>query len=46
MDCDYGRGFSVLEVIDIVNRVSGDDFKVDLVPPPRRRSSADRRTPR
>jgi UDP-glucose 4-epimerase len=27
-NCGYGRGFSVLEVIDTVKRVSGADFKV------------------
>jgi UDP-glucose 4-epimerase len=32
MNCGYGRGFSVLEVIDTVKRVSGVDFKVDLAP--------------
>jgi UDP-glucose 4-epimerase len=30
MNCGYGRGFSVLEVIDTVKRISGVDFKVDL----------------
>jgi UDP-glucose 4-epimerase len=30
LNCGYGRGFSVLEVIDTVKRVSGDDFKVDF----------------
>jgi UDP-glucose 4-epimerase len=29
-NCGYGRGFSVLEVIDTVKRVSGVDFRVDL----------------
>ena len=28
LNCGYGRGFSVLEVIDTVKRVSGVDFKV------------------
>jgi UDP-glucose 4-epimerase len=28
VNCGYGRGFSVLEVIDTVKRVSGVDFKV------------------
>jgi len=32
MNCGYGRGFSVLDVIDTVKRVSGVDFKVDLAP--------------
>lgn len=30
-NCGYGRGFSVLEVIDAVKRVSGVDFSVRLV---------------
>jgi UDP-glucose 4-epimerase len=29
-NCGYGRGFSVLEVIDAVKEVSGKDFRVDL----------------
>jgi len=29
LNCGYGRGFSVLEVIDTVKRVSGSDFKVE-----------------
>ncbi|MDB5601080.1 MAG: UDP-glucose 4-epimerase GalE [Xanthobacteraceae bacterium] len=33
MNCGYGRGFSVLDVIDTVKRVSGTDFQVDLGPP-------------
>ena len=28
LNCGYGRGFSVLEVIDTVKRVAGIDFKV------------------
>src|SRR5262249_14574775 len=32
LNCGYGRGFSVLEVIDTVKRVSGVDFKVELSP--------------
>ena len=28
LNCGYGRGFSVLEVIDTVKRVSGVDFEV------------------
>ena len=28
LNCGYGHGFSVLEVIDVVKRVSGADFKV------------------
>jgi UDP-glucose 4-epimerase len=30
LNCGYGRGFSVLEVIDAVKRVSGVDFEVRL----------------
>jgi UDP-glucose 4-epimerase len=29
LNCGYGHGFSVLEVIDMVKRVSGVDFRVD-----------------
>jgi len=32
-NCGYGRGFSVIEVIDTVKRVSGADFRVDLSAP-------------
>jgi UDP-glucose 4-epimerase len=32
LNCGYGRGFSVLEVIDAVKRVSGRDFKVGFSP--------------
>ena len=32
MNCGYGRGFSVLEVIEAVKRVSGVDFPVRLAP--------------
>jgi UDP-glucose 4-epimerase len=32
LNCGYGRGFSVLDVIDTVKRVSGTDFRVDLGP--------------
>ncbi len=32
LNCGYGRGFSVLEVIDTVKRVSGVDFAVDYGP--------------
>ena len=31
-NCGYSRGFSVMEVIDAVKRVSGRDFKVDYSP--------------
>ena len=30
LNCGYGRGYSVLEVIDAVKRVSGVDFRVDI----------------
>ena len=33
LNCGYGRGYSVLEVIDTVKKVSGVDFKVDRAPP-------------
>jgi UDP-glucose 4-epimerase len=29
-NCGYGRGFSVLEVIDTVKRISGTDFRTDV----------------
>jgi UDP-glucose 4-epimerase len=32
LNCGYGRGFSVLEVLETVKRVSGVDFKVELAP--------------
>ena len=32
LNCGYGHGFSVLEVIDTVKRVSGVDFRVDMAP--------------
>jgi UDP-glucose 4-epimerase len=32
-NCGYSKGFSVLEVIDAVKRVSGNDFEVRLSPP-------------
>jgi UDP-glucose 4-epimerase len=31
-NCGYGHGYSVLEVIDAVKRVSGRSFKVELAP--------------
>jgi UDP-glucose 4-epimerase len=31
LNCGYGRGFSVLEVIDTVKRISGKDFPVEIV---------------
>jgi UDP-glucose 4-epimerase len=32
LNCGYGRGFSVLEVIDTVKRASGVDFAVEMAP--------------
>jgi UDP-glucose 4-epimerase len=32
LNCGYGHGFSVREVIDTVKRVSGVDFRVDIAP--------------
>jgi UDP-glucose 4-epimerase len=32
LNCGYGHGFSVLEVIETVKRVSGVDFKVETAP--------------
>jgi UDP-glucose 4-epimerase len=32
LNCGYGRGFSVLQVIDTVKRISGSDFPVRLAP--------------
>jgi UDP-glucose 4-epimerase len=32
VNCGYGRGYSVFEVIDAVKRVSGKDFPVELSP--------------
>jgi UDP-glucose 4-epimerase len=32
LNCGYGRGFSVLDVIDTVRRVSGVDFAVEMAP--------------
>jgi UDP-glucose 4-epimerase len=32
LNCGYGHGYSVLEVIDAVKRASGVDFKVELAP--------------
>jgi UDP-glucose 4-epimerase len=32
LNCGYGHGFSVREVIDAVKRVSGVDFKVEIAP--------------
>jgi UDP-glucose 4-epimerase len=33
LNAGYGRGFSVLEVIDTVKRVAGVDFVVEMAPP-------------
>ena len=41
-NCGYGRGFSVLDVIDTVKKVSGVNFKVEHGGAPARRSGADR----
>ena len=43
VNCGYGRGYSVLEVIDTVKQVSGVDFRVDVSPRASGRSGADRR---
>jgi UDP-glucose 4-epimerase len=32
LNCGYGHGFSVLDVIEAVKRASGIDFKVDIAP--------------
>jgi UDP-glucose 4-epimerase len=32
LNCGYGHGFSVFEVIEAVKRVSGVDFKVEVAP--------------
>jgi UDP-glucose 4-epimerase len=32
LNCGYGHGFSVLDVIDTVKRVSGIDFRVEVAP--------------
>src|SRR5207302_3487777 len=32
LNCGYGHGFSVREVIEMVKRVSGVDFKVESAP--------------
>jgi UDP-glucose 4-epimerase len=32
LNCGYGRGFSVLDVIDTVKRVSGVDFAIEFAP--------------
>ena len=42
LNCGYGHGFSVLEVIEAVKRVSGVDFKVEMAPRRPGDSGADR----
>ena len=32
LNCGYGHGFSVFEVVEMVKRVSGVDFQVDIAP--------------
>jgi UDP-glucose 4-epimerase len=32
LNCGYGQGFSVLEVVDVVKKVTGIDFQTRLVP--------------
>jgi UDP-glucose 4-epimerase len=32
LNCGYGHGFSVREVVEMVKRVSGIDFKVEVAP--------------
>jgi UDP-glucose 4-epimerase len=32
LNCGYGRGFSVLEVLETVKRVSGVEFRVEIAP--------------
>jgi UDP-glucose 4-epimerase len=32
LNCGYGHGFSVREVIEMVKRVSGVDFKAEIAP--------------
>lgn len=32
LNCGYGRGYSVLEVVEVVKRISGRDFEVRLCP--------------
>ncbi len=41
-NCGYGHGYSVLEVVEAVKRVSGRDFKVELGATPAGRSGNDR----
>jgi UDP-glucose 4-epimerase len=32
LNCGYGHGFSVREVVEMVKRVSAVDFKVEIAP--------------
>lgn len=32
MNCGYGKGFSVLEVVDVVRKVTGVNFRANLMP--------------
>ncbi|MBV9076013.1 MAG: UDP-glucose 4-epimerase GalE, partial [Methylobacteriaceae bacterium] len=32
LNCGYGRGYSVLEVVEVMRRVSGIDFPVQVSP--------------
>jgi len=32
LNCGYGHGFSVSEVVEMVKRISGIDFKVEIAP--------------
>jgi UDP-glucose 4-epimerase len=32
LNCGYGHGFSVREVVEMAKRVSGVDFKVEIAP--------------
>jgi UDP-glucose 4-epimerase len=32
LNCGYGHGFSVLEVVDTVKRLAGVDFKIEMAP--------------
>ena len=43
LNCGYGRGYSVLEVIDVVKKVSGVDFRGPHLAAPAGRSGTDRR---
>jgi len=32
LNCGYGRGYSVLEIVNALKRISGRDFPVDVAP--------------